>query len=595
MKSTSENTSQQLMARIEYLEESRRFIQNALEMVLPLGDFQQNIYRMSDPGQVLMEAEKRIRRMIPFEARAMYLVNEETSEFEMAVCEPSGLQEALAAEVDFMIEKGFFAWALREKRGVTIASKDQSRQLVLHVIANYARIRGMFIGLMPARKQSIPDSSLTVLSIVLLNTANAIESLEFNCLLQKQKELLERTVEERTQKLLNSEQKLRQLEKMEVIGALAGGVAHDLNNILSGIVSYPELLLMKLPPDSDLRKPVQTIKKSGEKAATIVQDMLTMTRRGVAVKEVLSLNMVVREYLLSPEFQKMKSYHPKVQIRKELATDLLNLSGSPVHLSKTVMNLVSNAAEAQPEGGQIIITTENRYLDKWQSEQHRVKEGDYILLQVSDKGLGISGEDLDRIFEPFYTKKVMGRSGTGLGMAVVWGTVEDHDGYIDVHSVLGEGTTFQLFFPATRENITERRLQLPVESIMGHGEFVLIVDDVAEQREIASEMLKSLQYRVSAVASGEEAIQHVQDNRVDLLVLDMIMDPGIDGLETYRRILEIKPDQKAVIASGFSETDNVKAAQKLGAGAYVKKPYLIEKIGEAVRKELDQKPQTPPA
>jgi CheY-like chemotaxis protein len=315
----------------------------------------------------------------------------------------------------------------------------------------------------------------------------------------------------------------------------------------------------------------------------------------VAVKEVLSLNMVVREYLLSPEFQKMKSYHPKVQIRKELATDLLNLSGSPVHLSKTVMNLVSNAAEAQPEGGQIIITTENRYLDKWQSEQHRVKEGDYILLQVSDKGLGISGEDLDRIFEPFYTKKVMGRSGTGLGMAVVWGTVEDHDGYIDVHSVLGEGTTFQLFFPATRENITERRLQLPVESIMGHGEFVLIVDDVAEQREIASEMLKSLQYRVSAVASGEEAIQHVQDNRVDLLVLDMIMDPGIDGLETYRRILEIKPDQKAVIASGFSETDNVKAAQKLGAGAYVKKPYLIEKIGEAVRKELDQKPQTPPA
>jgi len=251
------------------------------------------------------------------------------------------------------------------------------------------------------------------------------------------------------------------------------------------------------------------------------------------------------------------------------------------------MNLVSNAAEAQPEGGQITIKTENVYLDKWQSEKHSVKEGDYILLQVSDWGSGISSEDLQRIFEPFYTKKVMGRSGTGLGMAVVWGTVEDHEGYIDVHSVIGDGTTFQLYFPATREKRSDRQIPFSAKSIMGQYESILIVDDVAEQREIASEMLKNLQYEVDAVASGEEAIQYVQENSVDLLILDMIMDPGIDGLETYKRILDLRPGQKAVIASGFSETDNVKMAQKLGAGPYVKKPYLIEKIGKAVREELD--------
>ena len=588
MKRNPENISGHLLARIEYLEESRRFMQNALEMVLPLGDFQQNIYKTTDPRQVLLEAEKRILRLLPFEAQAMYLVDEKTSDFEMAICEPTRFQHLIGPEVDFMIEKGFFAWALREKKGVTIVSKDHSRKYVLHVIANYARIRGMFIGLMPVRKQSIRDASLTVLSIILLNTANAIESLEFNALLQNQKRLLENTVKERTEKLVHSERKLRQLEKMEVIGTLAGGVAHDLNNILSGIVSYPELLLMKLPPDSDLRKPVQTIKKSGEKAATIVQDMLTMTRRGVAVKEVLNLNTTIREYLLSPEFQKMKSYHSKIEIHKELAADVLNLSGSPVHLSKTVMNLVSNAAEAQPDGGQITIKTENIYLDKWQSEKHGVKEGDYILLQVSDAGSGISSEDLQRIFEPFYTKKVMGRSGTGLGMAVVWGTVEDHGGYIDVHSVIGEGTTFQLYFPATREKRSDRRAGISVDSIKGKYESILIVDDVAEQREIASEMLKSLQYEVAAVASGEEAIQYIQEKPVDLLVLDMIMDPGIDGLETYKRIIDLRPGQKAVIASGFSETDNVKMAQQLGAGPYVKKPYLLEKIGKAVREELDK-------
>ncbi len=587
MARNSENISNQHLERIEYLEESRRFMQNALEMVLPLGDFQQNIYKANDPCQVLLEAEKRIRRLMPFEAQAMYLVNEESSDFEMAICQPTCFEDQIGTEVEFMIDKGFFAWALREKKGVTIVSKDQSRQFVLHVIANYARIRGMFIGLMPSQKKSIPDASLTVLSIILLNTANAIESLEFNALLQNQKRLLERTVAERTKELVRSEQKLRQLEKMEVIGTLAGGVAHDLNNILSGIVSYPELLLMKLPPDSDLRKPVQTIKRSGEKAATIVQDMLTMTRRGVAVKEVLNVNTIIREYLISPEFQKMKSYHPKIEIHKELAADVLNLSGSPVHLSKTIMNLVSNAAEAQPEGGQITIKTENIYLDKWQSEKHNVKEGDYILLQVSDWGSGISSEDLQRIFEPFYTKKVMGRSGTGLGMAVVWGTVEDHEGYIDVHSVIGDGTTFKLYFPATREKRSDRHIPTSAESIMGQYESILIVDDVAEQREIASEMLKNLQYEVDTVASGEEAIQYVQEKSVDLLILDMIMDPGIDGLETYKRILDLRPGQKAVIASGFSETDNVKMAQKLGAGPYVKKPYLIEKIGKAVREELD--------
>jgi two-component system, cell cycle sensor histidine kinase and response regulator CckA len=195
---------------------------------------------------------------------------------------------------------------------------------------------------------------------------------------------------------------------------------------------------------------------------------------------------------------------------------------------------------------------------------------------------------MERIFDPFYTKKMMGRSGTGLGMTVVWGTVKDHQGYVDVQSVVGKGTSFILYFPVTRQELIKKRSLIPIEEYKGKGESILIVDDVKEQRELAITMLSRLGYQVAAVSSGEEAIVYLKNNKADLVVLDMIMDPGIDGLETYKRILEINPKQKAVIVSGFSETERVRQAQELGAGAYIRKPYVLEKMGLAIRKELDR-------
>ncbi|CAB1060932.1 sensory box histidine kinase/response regulator [Olavius sp. associated proteobacterium Delta 1] len=390
-------------------------------------------------------------------------------------------------------------------------------------------------------------------------------------------------VEEDKKKL---EFKLLRAQKMEAIGTLAGGVAHDLNNILSGIVSYPDLLLMDLPEDSPLAGPLTTIQQSGFKAAAIVQDLLTLARRGVSISEVVNLNGIISEHLASPEFEKIKNFHPRLKVKTALETALLNISGSPVHLSKTVMNLVSNAAEAMPSGGTIFISTQNRYIDKPIEGYDEIEEGDYVLLKISDTGIGIRPEDKERIFEPFYTKKVMGRSGTGLGMAVVWGTVKDHKGYIDLKSTEGEGTTFTLYYPVTRESLQDDPSTAADFENNGHGETILIVDDVEEQRNIASLMLNKLGYAVNAVPSGEKAIDYMKNNTADLVVLDMIMDPGIDGLETYKKILEHRPRQKAIIASGFSETWRVKEAQRLGAGQYVKKPYTIEKIGQAVMAEL---------
>lgn len=398
------------------------------------------------------------------------------------------------------------------------------------------------------------------------------------------KDITDNKIAEEEQKKLQAQ--LQRAEKMESFGTLAGGVAHDLNNILSGIVSYPDLLLMKIPEGSPLKAPIETIKKSGQKASAIVQDLLTLARRGVKTTEIVNLNHIITEYVNSPEYEKLKSFHPDCRLKVHFEENLLNIMGSPVHLSKTVMNLVSNAAEAMPQGGVIIITTENRYIDRAVMGYDEVKEGDYVTLKISDTGVGISPEEKEKIFEPFYTKKVMGRSGTGLGMAVVWGTIKDHKGYIDIKSEIGKGTTFTLYFPVVRKQLAKKVSEFCIDEYMGNGESILVIDDVMEQREIAAEILSNLGYSVDTVSSGEKAVEYLQRDAVDLLVLDMIMEPGMDGLETYKKVLETSPKQKAIIASGFSETERVKEAQRLGAGTYVKKPYTIETIGIAVKKEL---------
>ncbi len=383
-------------------------------------------------------------------------------------------------------------------------------------------------------------------------------------------------------------ERLQRAEKMEALGQLAGGVAHDLNNVLGILSGYSELLLEEIPEGHRSRGHAEKILQSTEKGAAIIQDLLTLARRGVTASDVINLNSVVSGFLKTPVFEKMKDYHPRVTFRTECDKNVLNIKGSPIHLEKTLINLVSNAAESISGKGEVTIRTESRYLDKAVRGYDEVKEGDYAVLTVSDTGMGIPAENREKIFEPFYTKKTMGRSGTGLGLSIVWGTVKDHHGYIDVQTEVGTGTTFTLYFPVTREELIAPQQKEPIERYMGNGESVLVVDDIAEQRDVAARLLTRLGYEVHVVSGGEEAVEYLKGHTADILVLDMIMTPGIDGLETYQRVLAINPKQKAILVSGFSETERVTKAQKLGAGAYVKKPYLMEKIGEAIRNELNR-------
>lgn len=385
------------------------------------------------------------------------------------------------------------------------------------------------------------------------------------------------------------EEKLMRSEKMEALGRLAGGVAHDLNNVLSAIVGYPDLICKDLSENSPLRKPISLIQKSGQKAAAIVDDLLTLARRGVPIKEVVNINSIINEYLQSPVFKKLSYYHPEVEVEAFLENDTFNIKGSQIHLNNMVMNLVSNAAEAMPEGGKLSISVSNCYIDK-QKKMYDVviNDGNYVLLKVEDRGVGISAEDFVKIFEPFYTKKVMGRSGTGLGMAVVWGTIIDHKGHINIESKEGIGTVFEIYLPITKEEICQQHQKVPIKNYLGKGENILVIDDIQEQREIATVLLNNLGYSVNQASSGEEAIEYTKTNTVDLLLLDMIMEPGIDGLDTYKIIKKFHPNQKAIIVSGFSDTERMKEAQLLGVGEYIKKPYTLEKLGLAIHRILNE-------
>jgi two-component system, cell cycle sensor histidine kinase and response regulator CckA len=382
---------------------------------------------------------------------------------------------------------------------------------------------------------------------------------------------------------------LKQAQKMEAIGTLAGGVAHDLNNILSGLVGYPDLILMDLPPDSPHLKSVMVIKNSGERAAAIVQDLLTLARRGVDQRKPVELNTIIRGFLASPENQYIQKLHPEVVYRVDLAPRPLMLIGSDVHLAKTIMNLVTNAVEAMPDGGELFLST--RYAEQLQgaATTDNLGEHGYARIEVGDTGTGIAPEDRERIFEPFYTRKVMGRSGTGLGMAVVWGTVSDHGGQIQVESQVGEGTRFIIQLP-----LSEVAVQVPVPQAerlpTGNGEQILVVDDEVEQRLLANELLTRLDYQVTTAANGEEALEVIRTQAFDLVIMDMIMPGGMDGLDTYQAIRAIRPDQMTIIVSGYSESERVKAAQLLGAGTYLRKPYTVEELGGAIHAILNKSP-----
>ncbi|MFH2037280.1 MAG: response regulator [Candidatus Zixiibacteriota bacterium] len=389
---------------------------------------------------------------------------------------------------------------------------------------------------------------------------------------------------EKQEKLL--QEKLDHAERMEAIGVMAGGVAHDLNNMLGPLVGYPELILLKLKEEDPIRKQVVKIGQSAQNAADVIQDLLTLARRGRYEMEPININDVIQKYVDSPNYIKITKENPGIIVEMNIDDKLPNIIGSTPHLLKVIMNLIVNAFDAMPEGGKLGITTCREEVKNEDGVIGKMESGIYAVLKVKDSGVGIDEKDIDRIFEPYYSKKKMGTSGSGLGLAVVYGIVKDHKAHYEIISKKGEGTEFIFHFPVTEKNIDKEMGK--TEDYSG-TEKILIIDDSAEQIDIANEMLSSLGYKVTAVSNGREALDYLSKNEVDMLLLDMIMEPDFDGLTTYQEIRKLKKDPKAIIISGYSKTDRVRETLKLGAATFIKKPFTLDQLGSAIRNELNAK------
>jgi len=381
------------------------------------------------------------------------------------------------------------------------------------------------------------------------------------------------------------EEKLGRAKRMESLGLLAGGVAHDLNNILSGVVTLPETLMMDDGLPADIRDSMEIIRESGERAAAVVADLLTVCRGIGGGKVPVQLNHLIQQVLQSPECLRLRRTYPNIKFVTDLDQDLWHIHASALHISKSLVNLLFNATESIEDQGTVTITTRNQVLERPRKGYEDIPAGEYVVLRVSDTGGGVSREDMDRIFEPFYTRKMPGRSGTGLGLTVVWNTLRDHGGSIDLSSTQ-DGTTFSFYLPMTGDPLSSEEINDSLQEMNGNGETILVVDDDQGQRTITTDLLKRLNYRAVAVRSGEEAVEYLKEKKVDLIILDMVMDPGISGRRTYELIIQQNPDQKAIITSGYSETVDVRETQKLGAGAYIKKPFALKKIAAAIRESL---------
>ena len=376
---------------------------------------------------------------------------------------------------------------------------------------------------------------------------------------------------------------LQRAQKMEALATLAGGVAHDFNNILQAILGITQLLLMgKDEGDPDYKKFIQ-LEMAANKGSELTKQFLTLGRKIENKFYSLDLNSRIKEIknLLRRTIPKM------IHIELHLADNLKRIKIDAGQIEQIIMNLGINARDAMPDGGKLILKTENVTLNNYQYNQFAPFNHEYVLLTISDTGLGMSPEELDHIFEPFYTTKEPDK-GTGLGLSMVYAIVKNHGGIIECSSKPGKGTTFKIYFPAanTDDRHSYPREEEGKEEISNGNETILLVDDERTILESVKEVLERYDYQVITAESGEEALSKFSHNSIDMVILDVGM-PGMGGIKCLYKLLKINNKARIIISSGYSMSETVNEALKLGAMAFVAKPYRLEEILKTVRNILD--------
>ncbi len=376
-------------------------------------------------------------------------------------------------------------------------------------------------------------------------------------------------------------QKLAQAERLETAGQIAGQIAHDFNSLLAPLTAYPTLLRSDLPAGHKSLELIHDMETAASRIAEINQQLLSLGRRGHYRMEAIDLNELIRE------LPNLKAFPKGVKIKTFLSPEISRIKGGTAQLTRALTNLVQNAVEAMQNVGILQISTKNVSLDLKSGLRETTPKGEYVKLEIADTGPGISSAIQKKIYDPFFsTKKMDNMRGSGLGLSIVHGIVEDHEGHIFVDSTPGQGSRFSLYFPVFKTKVSRETPSSEVPS--GIGEKLLIIDDDPVQRRVAEQLLKRLGYRVTSVPGGEEGVELLQQQPQELIILDMKMG-GIDGTETFRQILKINPSQKAIVMSGYPQSKRVQEAQKLGVDEFIHKPIVPNLLAKAIHRVLKQK------
>jgi len=383
--------------------------------------------------------------------------------------------------------------------------------------------------------------------------------------------------------LRQREEQLRHGQKMEAIGTLAGGVAHDFNNLLTGILGYAELLKLGSRPGEKVHQSAEVIEKAATRAASLTQQLLGFARRGKHQNIPVDLHPAIQEVtkLLGRTLDK------NIDLRQEFAPFPALIQGDPGQMSQVVLNLAVNAADSMPDGGDLVFHTEVVELTDDQRRRHDgTLPGPHVLLAVSDTGTGIPPDILPRIFEPFFTTKDQGK-GTGMGLAMVYGIVQNHGGFIEVDSALGCGTTIRLYFPQVASATKGLAESVGDESIRSGTGTILVVDDEEAVRSVASAFLEELGYRVLTAPDGAQALETYRrtEDPIDLVILDLVM-PAMGGRECLRELRKIEPAVRAVFSTGHDFDDSEGRRLDEGVRGFIQKPYQMHQLSEVVAEAL---------
>jgi signal transduction histidine kinase/CheY-like chemotaxis protein len=583
-----------LEERVLYLEQVNRLTLDALDQAARLGDFQTSINQLDSPISILEKTHERIRSLIPFESVAFYLVNEEDAEFYLAECQPEGMDRFIKVEVETAIENGTFAWAIREQRPIFFSNVDHTKKILFHVLTTSSRVRGMFVGVLNYGEMEVPLVSLSLMSIILRHSANALESFELYGMIRKINKNLEVTVEKRTSELERSQEQFRHVQKMEALGRLAGGVAHDFNNVLTAITIASEVSLQDPSINDAINQSFNDILKAAERAAGLTRQLLAVSRKQVIKPRLMDINSVVLDikHMLS------RLITEDIEISLKAGKDLHPIKADSSQIEQVLINLAINAQHAIAEltdpyaEKSINIQLMEVNLGSREMEQNIVsKPGFYILIRFSDTGVGMKDSVRQRIFDPFFTTKAEGK-GTGLGLATVYGIIKQNNGGITVKSEPGKGSTFDVYWPCAELPVDVILTSPKTNRVQGGEETILLVEDDEGIRGAVERLLTSLGYHVIPAINGKDALDCVENYEEDvhLLLTDITM-PVMDGIQLAKTLKQKKPDIKIIFTTGYIESPqaSVEPDALPFDSWFIRKPYSISEVTKMVRQLLDQR------